>query len=67
MTPTILPGRCWRCERAGGAGFQEPVGPLPEQIRLLTYTALGSGCKGLGSWSDRFLVMWAVVGAETEA
>src|SRR5262249_29988998 len=33
----------------------EPVGPLPEQIRLLTYTALGVGCRGLGFWSDRFL------------
>src|SRR5262249_30566213 len=27
----------------------------PEQIRLLTYTALSSGCRGLGFWSDRFL------------
>jgi len=35
--------------------FQEPVGPHPEQIRLLTYIALGSGMRGLGYWSDKFL------------
>jgi len=38
-----------------GPAFNEPIGPQPEQIRLLTYTALGSGCRGLGFWSDRFL------------
>jgi hypothetical protein len=38
-----------------GPGFNEPIGPQPEQIRLLTYTAVGSGCRGLGFWSDRFL------------
>lgn len=37
------------------AEFKEPVGPQPEQIRLLTYTALASGCRGLAFWSDRFL------------
>ena len=36
------------------AEFKDPVGPQPEQIRLLTYTALASGCRGLGFWSDRF-------------
>ena len=36
-------------------GFTEPIGPQPEQIRLLTYLALASGYKGLGYWSDRFL------------
>src|SRR5436309_9083904 len=36
-------------------GFDEPVGPLPEQIRLLTYISLSTGCRGLGFWSDRFL------------
>src|SRR5262249_48642099 len=41
--------------RPGTASFEEPVGPLPEQIRLLTYTAVASGCRGLGFWSDRFL------------
>jgi hypothetical protein len=39
----------------GKAGFDEPVGPQPEQIRLLTYLALSAGCRGLGFWSDRFL------------
>jgi hypothetical protein len=38
-----------------GSTFDEPIGPQPEQIRLLTYTAVGSGCRGLGYWSDRFL------------
>jgi hypothetical protein len=33
----------------------EPLGPQAEQIRLLAYTAIGSGCRGLGFWSDRFL------------
>lgn len=42
-------------DRPGAGGFGEPVGPQPEHIRLLTYTALASGCKGLGFWSDRFL------------
>jgi len=36
-------------------GFNEPIGPQPEQIRLLTYTALAAGCQGLGFWSDRYL------------
>lgn len=35
--------------------FKDPVGPQPEQIRLLAYTALSSGCRGLAYWSDRFL------------
>src|SRR5207253_1509614 len=42
-------------ERPGSAPFPEPVGPLPEQIRLLTYAALGAGCRGLGFWADHFL------------
>jgi hypothetical protein len=42
-------------DRPGAAGFAEPIGPQPEQIRLLTYCALAAGCKGLGFWSDRFL------------
>jgi hypothetical protein len=41
--------------RSAAAGFSEPIGPQPEQIRLLTYTALAAGCRGLGFWSDRFL------------
>ncbi len=39
---------------AGGPGA-EPLGPQAEQIRLLAYTAIGSGYHGLGFWSDRFL------------
>src|SRR5205807_7224192 len=35
--------------------FQEPVGPQPEQIRLLTYCALAAGYRGLAFWSDRYL------------
>jgi hypothetical protein len=42
-------------EHPGSDGFKEPIGPQPEQIRLLAYTALGAGCRGLGFWSDRFL------------
>jgi hypothetical protein len=42
-------------DHPGNAPFDEPIGPLPEQIRLLTYTALASGARGLGFWSDRFL------------
>ncbi len=42
-------------DRLGYAGFDEPIGPQPEQIRLLTYIALASGSRGLGFWSDRFL------------
>jgi hypothetical protein len=42
-------------DHSGAEGFDEPIGPQPEQIRLLTYTALGAGCRGLGFWSDRFL------------
>jgi hypothetical protein len=35
--------------------FTEPVGPQPEQVRLLTYLAVGSGFRGIGYWSDQFL------------
>ncbi|MCI0683183.1 MAG: hypothetical protein L0Y71_13865 [Gemmataceae bacterium] len=42
-------------ERDGAADFQEPVGPQAEQVRLLTYTALAAGVRGLGFWSDRWL------------
>ena len=42
-------------DRSSAAAFAEPIGPQPEQIRLLTYSALAAGCKGLGFWSDRFL------------
>jgi hypothetical protein len=42
-------------DRPGAAGFAEPIGPQPEQIRLMTYQALAAGCKGVAFWSDRFL------------
>lgn len=42
-------------DRPGSAGFDEPVGPQPEQIRLLTWITLAAGARGLGFWSDRFL------------
>ncbi len=42
-------------DRPATATFDEPIGPQPEQIRLLTYIALSTGCHGLGFWSDRFL------------
>ncbi|MFO0926339.1 MAG: hypothetical protein U0736_04775 [Gemmataceae bacterium] len=35
--------------------FVEPIGPQPEQIRLLAYTALSAGYRGLAYWSDRYL------------
>jgi hypothetical protein len=34
---------------------REPLGPQAEQIKLLAYTAIGAGYRGLGFWSDRFL------------
>jgi hypothetical protein len=42
-------------ERPATQPFEEPIGPQPEQIRLLTYIALSAGYRGLGFWSDRFL------------
>ncbi len=49
----------WYCRQLCGRDtmdrFPEPVGPHPEQIRILTYLALASGCRGLGFWSDKFL------------
>ncbi len=42
-------------DKSSNDKFTEPVGPQPEQIRMLTYTALGNGCNGIGFWSDRFL------------
>jgi hypothetical protein len=39
----------------GAEGYSEPVGPQAEQIRLMTYVAVGSGYRGIGYWSDRFL------------
>jgi len=42
-------------DRKIAQAFDEPIGPQPEQIRLLTYLALSAGCHGLGYWSDRYL------------
>jgi hypothetical protein len=42
-------------QRSASSTFDEPIGPQPEQIRLLTYIALSAGYRGLGFWSDRFL------------
>src|SRR5207248_7198610 len=36
-------------------GFADPVGPQPEQVKLLAYLSLAAGCRGLGFWSDRYL------------
>ena len=41
--------------REPGEAFNDPVGPQPEQIRLMAHIAIGSGMKGLAFWSDRFL------------
>jgi hypothetical protein len=35
--------------------YAGPIGPHPEQVRLLTYISLAVGCKGVGFWSDRAL------------
>ncbi len=42
-------------DKSPAGPFDEPIGPQPEQIRLLTYIALSAGCRGIGFWSDRFL------------
>jgi hypothetical protein len=33
----------------------DEAGPAPDQIRLLTYSALAAGCRGLGFWADESL------------
>ncbi len=35
--------------------FTDPIGPHPEQIRILTYLSIAAGCRGLGFWSDKYL------------
>ena len=42
-------------DRDDSGAYTEPLGPQAEQIRLMAYTAIGSGYRGLGFWSDRFL------------
>ena len=47
-----------RRERPGAEAddpFTDPIGPHPEQVRVMAYIALAVGCRGLGFWSDRFL------------
>ncbi len=34
---------------------EDDTGPAPDQLRLLTYSALAAGCRGLGFWADRTL------------
>jgi hypothetical protein len=34
---------------------KEPLGPLPDQVRLMTYAAIGCGYRGVAFWSDRSL------------
>ncbi|HEY1188999.1 MAG TPA: hypothetical protein VGE74_15195, partial [Gemmata sp.] len=49
----------WYVENVAGVRpgdkFVDPIGPHPEQVRLLTYISVACGCRGLGFWSDRFL------------
>jgi hypothetical protein len=35
--------------------FPDPIGPHPEQVRVLAYISVAAGARGLGFWSDRFL------------
>jgi len=35
--------------------LESPLGPQPEQMRLLTYLSIACGYRGLGFWSDRWL------------
>jgi hypothetical protein len=42
-------------ETADGGHVVNESGPEPDQLRLLTYSALASGCRGLGFWADRSL------------
>jgi hypothetical protein len=49
----------WYISLANGGNpsdhFNSPLGPQPEQLRILTYLSIAAGCRGLGFWSDRFL------------
>ncbi|HVS37479.1 MAG TPA: hypothetical protein VMS17_18090 [Gemmataceae bacterium] len=42
-------------DRDANGAYTEPLGPQAEQVRLMAYAAIGSGYRGLGFWSDRFL------------
>jgi hypothetical protein len=41
--------------RDPGGPFPDPVGPHPEQVRVMAHLALACGARGVGLWSDRFL------------
>ncbi|MCI0700573.1 MAG: hypothetical protein L0241_05790 [Planctomycetia bacterium] len=41
--------------KKGAEKFDDPIGPHPEQVRVLAYIGVACGCRGLGFWSDRFL------------
>ena len=41
--------------KANVENFPDPIGPHPEQIRILTYLAVATGHRGLLYWSDKFL------------
>jgi hypothetical protein len=43
------------CGQREPAAFDEPIGPHPEQLRILTYLSLAAGYRGLGFWSDKYL------------
>jgi hypothetical protein len=49
----------WYAEMLGQSATRpeadEMLGPQPEQVRLLAYTALAAGYRGLAFWSDRSL------------
>ena len=38
-----------------GGKFADPIGPHPEQVRLLAYLGVACGVNGVGFWSDEFL------------
>lgn len=41
--------------KEGPEAAREPVGPTPEQVRLLAYVTLAAGYRGIAFWSDRYL------------
>jgi hypothetical protein len=43
------------CGQPDPAAFDDPIGPHPEQLRILTYLSLAAGYRGLGFWSDKYL------------
>lgn len=41
--------------QANAAQLDSPLGPQPEQLRLLTYLSVACGYRGIGFWNDRWL------------